>query len=99
MLTRIDVSGFAAVMVVKTSATKNATRPIRADRFENADTEILRVFATRCWSWAEFFVFIGISYGRGIGVGRGLSAGAALGVGVAVTVGEGNAPRIRRVLV
>ena len=59
--TRIDVSGFAAVMVAKTSPTKNAPRPIRADRFENSDTEILLVLATRCWSWAECFVFIGIS--------------------------------------
>jgi hypothetical protein len=99
VLTRIDVSGFAAVMVVKTNATKNAARPVRADRFENADTEILRVLATRYRIWAEYFVFIGISYGRGIGVERGLSVGAVLGVGAAVAVGDGNAPRIRCVLV
>ena len=48
VLTRIDVSGFAAVMAAKTSPTKNAARPIRADRFENANTEILSVLATRC---------------------------------------------------
>jgi hypothetical protein len=66
--TPIEVSGFAAVKVVKTSPTENAARPIKADTFENADTEILRVLGTRCWSSARYFGFIRISYGRGIGV-------------------------------
>ena len=97
--TCIDVSGFAAIMVAKTSPTKNAPRPTRADRFENADTEILRVLEGRCRSRAEYFVFIAISYGRGIGVGWGLSVGATLDVRAAAAVSDGNAPGIRCVLI
>ena len=48
--TRIDVCGFVVAKIAPSSPAKKTARPVKIDRFKKADTEILRVLATRCRS-------------------------------------------------
>ena len=65
----------------------------QARTLNKPDTEILRVLATRCRSWAVSLVVMNKGYGRGAGLGRdrgaGVTRGVGVGVGVAVAVGVG----------